>query len=159
MVSKLIIAMLAVVGVAAGFALAGPPRANAPSLSSALEISQLYRREVTMTAQESHLQQLLGFARAELARPAAPAPAAIPAPQAVLIASPASPPPSGPAAPTPSHAPSVPPPAGSAVTTTTEPPPTTTTTTTPPTTTTTTTPPTTTTTRPRDGGDGGGGDD
>jgi len=157
MVSKLILATLAVLGAGAGFALAGPPRANAPSLSSALEVSQLYHREVAMTAQESHLQQLLGFARAELARPAAPTAA----PQAVLVASPA-PAPSKPAAAAPS--PSRPvsttvPVAAPVATTTTEPPPPTTTTEPPPTTTTTTTPPTTTTTRPRDGGDGGGGDD
>jgi hypothetical protein len=155
MVSKLVLGLLAAAGVSAGFALAGPPRSSVPTLGNALEVSQLYHNEVALTAQESHLQQLLGFARAELARPAVPAPAATPAPQAVLVASPASPPPSGPAvAPAPSHATAVSPPAAPApTTTTTQPPPppplpTTTTTTTPRTTT--TTPPTTTTTRPRE---------
>ena len=75
MVSKLILGTLAAVGVGAGFALAGPPRSPAPSLSSAVELEQLYHNQVALTAQESHLQQLLGFARAELSRPAAPAPA------------------------------------------------------------------------------------
>ena len=76
MVSKLILGTLAAVGVGAGFALAGPPRSHAPTLASAVEVEQLYHNEVALNAQESHLQQLLGFARAELSRPAAPAPAA-----------------------------------------------------------------------------------
>lgn len=161
MVSKWMLGALALAGVVAGFALAGPPRANGPTLSSAIEVEQLYHNEVALNAQETHLQQLLGFSRAELARAhAAPAPAPAtakspsPSPQGVLVASPASP------TLAPTHAASAP--TASPTTTTTTAPPTTTTTTTsttvPPPTTTTTVPPTTTTT-PRHGDDGGGSDD
>ena len=74
MVSKWILGGLAVAGVGAGFALAGPPRPHAPTLANAVEVEQLYHNEVALSTQESHLQQLLGFARADLSHRAAPGP-------------------------------------------------------------------------------------
>ena len=74
MVSKWILGGLAVAGVGAGFALAGPPRPHTPTLANAVEVQQLYHSEVALSTQESHLQQLLGFARADLSHRAAPTP-------------------------------------------------------------------------------------
>jgi hypothetical protein len=80
MMSKWILGILATGGLGAGFVLAGAPRSHPPTPASAVEAQQLYQREVNLSAQESHLEQLLGFARAELARPGAPAPTVAPAP-------------------------------------------------------------------------------
>ena len=69
MMSKWLLGVLAAVGLGAGFVLAGPPRGHPPTFGSAAEADQLYQRAVDLNAQESHLQQLLDFAHAELARP------------------------------------------------------------------------------------------
>ena len=85
MMSKWLLGVLATAGLGAGFVLAGPPRGHPPTFGSAAEAEQLYQRAVALNAQESHLQQLLGFANAELARPRATGSAAAPAPQSVLV--------------------------------------------------------------------------
>ena len=81
MMSKWLLGILAAGGLGAGFVLAGPPGSHAPTLASAVEAQQLYQREVGLSAQESHLEQLLGFARAELARPLAPRRLLVPPPK------------------------------------------------------------------------------
>ena len=163
MMSKWLLGVLAALGLGAGLVLAGPPHGHPPTFGSAAEADQLYQRAVALNAQESHLQQLLDFAHAELALPHATESA----PQAVLVAAS---PPAGPAkasvvAPAVVANPGVSPNPAATTTTTAPPtattasPSTTTTTTVPPTTTTTAPPATTTTTRPSRGGDGGGGSD
>ncbi len=146
MVSRRVLGAVAVVGLGAGFALALPPHVKPPAPAALNEVNRLYHEELTLTAHETHLQALLNFARAELARtPAVQTPVAGPPTPVELVASPPPAPSSGlPPAQVVSAAP-VPTP---------EPPDTTTTA--PPPTTTTTTPSTTTTTQPFDGGDPGG---
>lgn len=164
MVSKWVLGAVAVAGLGVGVVAADSPPKAMPNGAAGAEEGQLYRTEVALNAQETHLQALLSSARAQQSKvPATPAPATPTLPQAQLIV--AAPPPTrsapGPAA-TPSASPSasasLPVYTAGPTTTTTEPTQEATTTTEPlpaPTTTSTTRPPTTTTTRPSGEGDGG----
>jgi hypothetical protein len=158
MAPKLLIGAVAAGGLTAGFlfAVSGASAPTGAHASVALaEERRLYGDEVALNGQEQHLQALLHFSEAVLARPAAPAapqPATTAAPAAASVVSPAA---AHLAPPAPAVVASTPPPS-LPETTTTVPVPvatsTTTTTTVPPLTTT-----TTTTTWPGGGGDDGGG--